>query len=116
MKAELKKHFEPKKVVIAERFNFHRRNQVPDESIVEYVAKLCKLTTNCDFGDYLEEALRDCSVCGLHSETTQKQLLTEVELTFQCAFEIAQAIEAAEKKSEQFKKVDHVERSKQINT
>ena len=30
LKAELKKHFEPKKVVIAERFNFHRRNQAPD--------------------------------------------------------------------------------------
>ena len=46
LKVELKKHFEPKKVVIAERFNFHRRNQAPDESIAEYVAELRKLTTN----------------------------------------------------------------------
>ena len=44
LKAELKKHFEPKKVVIAKCFNFHRRNQAPDESITDYVAKLCKLT------------------------------------------------------------------------
>ena len=112
LKAELEKHFEPKKVVIAERFNFHRRNQAPDKSIAEYVAELRKLTTNCDFGDYLEEALRDHFVCRLHSETTQKQLLTEAELTFQRAVEIAQAIEAAEKKSEQFKKADHVEVNK----
>ena len=89
MKAELKKHFEPKKVVIAKRFNFHRRNQAPDESIAEYVAELRKLTTNCDFGDYLEEALRDRFICRLRSETTQKQLLTEAELTFQRAVEIA---------------------------
>ena len=112
MKAEIKKHFEPKKVVIAECFNFHRRNQAPDESIAEYVAKLHKLTTHCDFREYLEEALRDRFVCGLRSETTQKQLLTEAELTFQRAVEIAQAIEAAEKKSEQFKKADHVEVNK----
>ena len=48
----------------------------------------------------------------MHSETTQKQLLTEAGLTFQRAVEIAQAIEAAEKKSEQFKKADHVEVNK----
>ena len=89
LKAELKKQFEPKKVVIVERFNFHRSNQAPDESIAKYVAELCKLTTNCDFDDYLEEALRDRFVCVLHSETTQKQLLTKAELTFQCAAEIA---------------------------
>ena len=51
LKAELKKHFELKKVVITERFNFHRRNQAPDKSIAEYVAELRKLTMNCDFGD-----------------------------------------------------------------
>ena len=112
LKVELKKRFEPKKVIIVEHFNFHRRNQAQDESIAEYVAEPCKLTTNCDFGDYLEEALRDHFVCGLCSETTQKQLLTEAELTFQHAVEIAQAIEAAEKKSEQFKKADHVEVNK----
>ena len=97
LKVELKKHFEQKKVVITERFNFYRRNQALDKSIAEYVAELRKLSTNCDFGDYLQEALRDHFVCRLRIETTQKQLLTEAELTFQHAVEIAQAIEAAEK-------------------
>ena len=112
LKIELKKHFEPKKVVITKRFNFHRRNQAPDKSIAVYVAELCKLTTNCDFGGYLKEVLRDHFICGLHSKTTQKWHLTEAELNFQCAVEIAQAFEAVEKKSEQFKKVDHVEVNK----
>ena len=48
----------------------------------------------------------------MHSETAQKQLLTEAELTFQHVVEIAQAIKAAEKKSEQFKKAEHVEVNK----
>ena len=29
--SELKKRFQPKKIVIAERFHFHRRNQAPEE-------------------------------------------------------------------------------------
>ena len=114
LQAELTKHFEPKKVTIAKHFNFHHRNQVPDKSIAKYVAKLCKLTTNCDFGDYLKQALRDHFVCRLHSETIQKQLqlLTKAELTFKRVVELAQAIEAVEKKSEQFKKVEHVKFNK----
>ena len=110
--AELKKHFEPKKVIIAERFSFHRRNQTLDESIADYVDELRKLTINCDFGDYLEEALRDRFICGLHREPTQKQLLTEAELTFKRTVEIAKGIEAADKKSQQFKKAESVEVNK----
>ena len=30
----LKRHFEPKPLVIAERFTFHHRNQLPNESIL----------------------------------------------------------------------------------
>ena len=92
LEAELTKHFQIKMVIITEQFNFHWRNQAPDKSITEYVTKLLKFTTNCDFGDYLERVLRDCFVTGLCSESTQKQLLTEVELTFKHAIEIAQAI------------------------
>ena len=112
LQAELMKHFQPKKVIITEQFNCHQRKQAPNESIAEYVAELRKLTTNCDFGNYLEQALRDHFVCGLRSETTQKQLLTKAELPLKRAVQIAQAIEAADKKSEQFKKAEHVEVNK----
>ena len=110
--AELKKHFEPKKVIIAERVSFYRRNQAPDESIADYVAELCKLTINCDFGDYLEEVLRDRFICGLRSEPAQKQFLTEAELTFKRAVEMAKGIEAVDKKSQQFKKAESVKVNK----
>ena len=36
----LKKHFEPKPVVIAERFHFHSRNQAIGETISTYLAEL----------------------------------------------------------------------------
>ena len=51
----LTKHYEPKTLVIAERFQFHRRNQAVGESVVEYVAGLRRLTRHsqlvrCVFG------------------------------------------------------------------
>ncbi|XP_063076975.1 uncharacterized protein LOC134466977 [Engraulis encrasicolus] len=91
----LKDHFTPKPLVIAERFRFHKRNQGEGEAIAQYVAVLKKLSEHCEFGAYLEEALRDRFVCGLKSEAVQKRLLTEDKLTFKKAVEIAVSAETA---------------------
>ena len=95
--ATLKKHYEPSKVVIAERFHFHRREQQAEESIAEFLAALRRLATHCQFGDHLEDSLRDRLVCGLRSESIQKKLLSEADLTLQRALEIAQGMESAER-------------------
>ena len=42
----LKQHYEPKPLVIAERFHFHRRNQRDGESIADYMAELRRLSTH----------------------------------------------------------------------
>ena len=91
----LKKHFEPKPLVIAKRFTFHRRNQSSTESVLDYVAELRHLATHCDFADYLNQALRDRLVCGIRSENIQKRLLIEVDLTLMQVVELAQGMEAA---------------------
>ena len=94
-------HYAPKRVVIAERFHFYRRNQAPGESIAEFVAELRKLSTHCSFKDsQLEEALRDRLVCGLRSVATQRRLLTEAKLTFADALKTAQGMEAAERNAQ----------------
>ncbi len=71
--AALQKHYEPTRAVIAERFHFQKRDQVPDESLAEYDAVLRKLATHCNFGAYLTEALRDRFVAGLRSEAMQRR-------------------------------------------
>ena len=68
--AVLKRHFIPKRVVIAERFRFYRREQAIGESVADYEAELRRLATHCDFGEYLNHALRDGLVCGLRREAT----------------------------------------------
>ena len=50
-----------------------------------------------NFRTYLNEALCDRLVCGLRNKAIQKQLLSEAELTFERAFQIAQGMESAER-------------------
>ena len=53
---ELKEHYKSQPLVIAESFYFHRRGQGANKSITEYIAELQQLTTNCEFGEYLNSA------------------------------------------------------------
>ena len=95
----LKKHYQPALSVIAELFQFHKRTQKEGESVAEYVAELKRLSTHCQFEAYLDDALRDCLVCGLRKESTQKRLLLEDKLTFTKAVEMAQNIESVDKQT-----------------
>lgn len=108
LKAVLVKHFEPKPVVIAERFQFHRRNQAANETVAEYEAELRCLATHCAFGDYLSEAIRDRIVCGLRSESIQKRLLAEPDLTLVKTIEIAQGMEAVDHNAQKLKGGDNL--------
>ena len=55
----LQAHFFPKPIVIAGRYCFHKNNQAEGETIVLYMADLKKLSEHCEFGAYLQDALRD---------------------------------------------------------
>ena len=81
----LQAHLDPKPIVITERFKFHRRNQRKGKSVTWYIVELRKLTTHCEFRDYLDQAIRDRLVCGLNSEAIQKRLLSERDLTLEAA-------------------------------
>ena len=97
--AVLEIHFYPKPAVIAERLKFHKRDQLPGESLADYIAELRHLATHCEFREYLNDALWNRLVCGLHAEGTQRRLLTTKNLTLQEAIETALTMEAADKDS-----------------
>ena len=96
-------HFEPKPVRAAERYYFRRRVQSSGESIAEYVAELCKLSTHCKFDKYLEDELCYQLVCELRNDSIRKKLLTVEDLTFKKAMELSQSYESAEKNAQQLK-------------
>jgi len=93
----LREHCNPTPSVIIERFNFYMSRQKPGQSISDFIAHLKKITKHCEFGDALEDMLRDLIVVGITDERTRRRLLSERKLTFANARDIALAMESASK-------------------
>ena len=82
----LKTHLCPKPIVIAERYKFYESKQLHGESLTQYTARLRKLSEHCNFGAFLDDALRDKFVCGLESNSIRKTLLRKKDLTSLSSF------------------------------
>ena len=68
-----------------------------------YMAELRTLAKFCNFGDTLENMLRDRLVCGINDTAIQKCLPSETKLSFQQALDIAQGLETAACKVKELK-------------
>lgn len=93
----MKNHLQPKPSILAERFRFRQRRQLPAESIADYVADLKRLSRQCEFTSSLEENIRDQFVCGIRSDITRQRLFAEDKLDYKKAVTLALSLEAAEK-------------------
>ena len=79
---------------------FHSRLRKGGELVAAFVAELRRLSEHCGFGDTLPDMLRDRLVCGIEDGRIQRRLLSEPDLAFKKAFEIAQAMESAERNAQ----------------
>ena len=93
-------HYQPKPSPIVQRFLFNTRSRKQGESVATFVAQLKKLSEHCDYGDSLNDMIRDRLVCGINDGRIQRRLLAEAELTYKKAFELAQAMETAERNAQ----------------
>ena len=93
----VKDHLDPKPSLIVQRYIFHSRSRKESELVAAFVAELRRLSEHCGFGDVLQDMLRDRLVCGINDGHIQRRLLAEPELTYKKAFDIAQAVESAER-------------------
>ncbi|XP_053380122.1 uncharacterized protein LOC123556154 [Mercenaria mercenaria] len=76
------------------------------------MATLRKLFEHCEFGNILNDTLRDRFVCGLKDENTQKRSLSKSDLTLQKAVEEAVAMDTATKDASDLRTtVDHVRKT-----
>ncbi|KAL4009386.1 hypothetical protein ACER0C_003238 [Sarotherodon galilaeus] len=60
-----------------------------NETIMEYVAQLHHLAKDCNYGNTLQQMLRDRIVFGIRDDRIQRHLLSEIDLTFDKALSIA---------------------------
>ena len=83
------RHYTPKPIIIAERYNSHKCNQEEGQSIRKFLAKLQKLAETCEFGGHRYEVLRDRLLGGISSQTIRRKLLGQADLSPQKATDIA---------------------------
>ncbi|KII62689.1 hypothetical protein RF11_12404 [Thelohanellus kitauei] len=84
-------------MVLSELYNFYSVRQYARETIKDISTRLLSLSSNCDFNDFTDQALRDAFVLGL-SDTKQNirpVLGAERDLSFKRAVELAQKITQA---------------------
>ncbi|MEE4247203.1 MAG: reverse transcriptase domain-containing protein, partial [Kangiellaceae bacterium] len=96
-------HFAPKPSVCMRCFRFNSRNRTKGESVSDFMADLRRLAQDCEYGNQLNDMLRDRLVCGIANVQIQKRLLTEKDLTLTKAVKISQAAEMASRNAEELK-------------
>ena len=96
----MKGHYKKETVEIAECFKYFKHVQ-DKESLADYLMELRTLAKTCNFGNYLNTALHDQLVCGLHDQRTQKELLCIQDLTIAIATECAKAVETVNRETQQ---------------
>ncbi|UYV64879.1 K02A2.6-like, partial [Cordylochernes scorpioides] len=109
----LLKHFNPKTNIIYERFIFQKMDQKSGETISKYIIRLKEQAQRCNFGDFLQESLRDRFVGGIIDTSTQKKLLQEEGLTFEGALDIALSAESADNDLHNIKRSENAHQSPQ---
>ena len=73
----LKKNYTPVKLQIAESFKFRRCAQNDNESISEFVSRLRKCASTCNYETFLERALKEQFTVSLRNKETQLKLLSK---------------------------------------
>lgn len=68
-------HFKTVVILMADYFRFHRRNYQTAETISQYVVEFRRLASTYELGTFINKTCRDCLVCDLSCESTEKQLL-----------------------------------------
>ena len=86
--------------------HFHSRSQRDGESVSQFVAELRKLSELCDFGNSLDDMLRNRLVRGIRGVRVQRRLLAQAGLTFAKAFGLAQTSELAEKNVQELQNLE----------
>lgn len=110
----MQSHLQPKSSILSERYKFRQCRQRAGQSVAEFVTELKKLSRHCEFGENLNENMRDQFVCGLLKDEMRLRLFTEDTIEFTKAVNVATNIERAERDAQSVE-VDSRQRHPTIN-
>ena len=80
--AKCKELFVSLKRPIVEKHRLHLRNQRDEETLTDYAIELQAIAQHCNYGNYLDTALRDRFISGVQQTTTREKLLNLEEENF----------------------------------
>lgn len=90
----LEEHISPQTNTIHQRFLFHIAKQEEFEPIDQYILRLRKLVSTCNYGGVASEMIRDKIVFGIRNDALRHKLLTRADLTLAIAISECQLAEA----------------------
>ncbi|VDL65922.1 unnamed protein product, partial [Nippostrongylus brasiliensis] len=96
LRTAMEKHYQPRKLVLAERFGLMSLVQKPGQALHEFYAELQKAANSCSFDtikNHRDAFVTMVFIGGLASVETRKRLLEKEELTSKEALEQAEAFE-----------------------
>ena len=89
----LKDHFLPTRNLTYERYIFGLTNQGPNQTIDQYVTQLRHLTDSCEYGNLVDDFIKDRIVIGTADERAREQLFKKKRLTLDIAIDICRISE-----------------------
>lgn len=75
---KLRGHFVPKSNVLYERFLFNSASQLANESVDQFLTRIRKMASSCEFGTLQDSLLRDRLVIGTSDEPCRERMLREM--------------------------------------
>ena len=86
--------FQVRRNVIFERARFNKRDQLPGETVEQYIMELYKLVEYCSYGELKDEMIRDRLVVGILDSALSQRLQLDATLTLEKAKKLVRQREA----------------------
>ena len=99
-RAKLNEYFAPRKNTSYSHYIFRQESQKQGETVAQYITCLRLLGTLCEFGEMLNDFLRDHVIDNYISKRLQTRLLAEKDFSLDKTLEVAAAMEVSERQSE----------------
>ena len=100
-KAKITSYFTPRKNTSYNRHMFRKDCQNVEESVAQYVTRLRQLAHLCEFGDQVDDFIRDQVINNGRSKSLRTKLLAERDLNLDRVLDLAGAMEASESQAAQ---------------
>ncbi|GLV46158.1 hypothetical protein CBL_02874 [Carabus blaptoides fortunei] len=115
IKDRFKEYFAPKTNISSEGYIFFKIEQNEDELFNEFLTRIKTQASKCEFGNLLNEMLKDKIVFGIKSYQVREKLLTEDNLDLTKATTICKTSEQASKQLDEIKMKQDTKLKNRVN-